>query len=47
MLKYPIYIYQEMSRKADLLVRDWAVPRLLPLHLFAAWRWWRERAKRK
>ncbi|MDO4954666.1 MAG: glycosyltransferase family 2 protein [Akkermansia sp.] len=33
--------------KADFLVRDWAVPRLLPLHVFAAWRWWRERGKRK
>lgn len=33
--------------KADFLVRDWAIPRLLPLRVFAAWRWWRERAKRK
>ena len=33
--------------KAEFPVRRWAIPRLLPLHLFAAWRWWRERGKLK
>ena len=33
--------------KAEFPVRHWAIPRLLPLHLFASWRWWRERGKRK
>ena len=46
-------LYEKIRRilihrgKADFIVRDWAIPRLLPLRVFAAWRWWRERAKRK
>lgn len=48
-----VSLYEKIHRirshksKADFLVRDWALPRLLPLHVFAAIRWWRERAKRK
>ena len=46
-LREKIHRIRIHKSKANFLVRDWAIPRLLPLHLFAAWRWWRERGKRK